>query len=78
MKIVSESLNLMNTAFGLVAALAWNEAVKKLIEAYVPKGKGDVLSSFIYAVVITIVAVIIASRLVKIKSRLENNQELKD
>lgn len=31
-KIVAESLAMMGTAFGLVAALAWNEAVESLIK----------------------------------------------
>lgn len=39
MNIVSESWTMVSTAFGLVAALAWNEAIKKLIEEFIPKGE---------------------------------------
>lgn len=73
-KVVAESLGMMTTAFGLVAALAWNEAIKKLIEEVLPKGQG-LLSLFIYAFAITILAVIIAARLVKMKNRLEDEQK---
>ena len=70
MKIVSESLSLMSTAFGFVAALAWNEAIKKLIDEFIPKGQG-VLSLFIYAVAVTAIVLFITARLGRIKERFE-------
>lgn len=70
MKIVSESLTMMATSLGLVAALAWNEAIKKLIDEFIPKGKG-VLSLFVYAIFITIVVVIVTKRLGRVKERLD-------
>ncbi|OGE79080.1 MAG: hypothetical protein A2751_05540 [Candidatus Doudnabacteria bacterium RIFCSPHIGHO2_01_FULL_46_14] len=60
---------MVGTAFGLVAALAWNEAIKKLIEQFIPKGKG-VLSLFLYAILVTLAAVIITTRLGRIKERI--------
>ena len=69
-KIVSESLGMMATAFSLVAALAWNEAIKSLIEEFIPKGKGAA-SLFIYALIVTVIAIIIGSRLSKIKQEIE-------
>ena len=68
MKIVSESVNMMATAFGLVAALAWNEAIKGLINEFVPQGQG-VLSLFVYAILVTVVVVIVVQRLNKIEER---------
>jgi len=61
---------MMSTAFGLVAALAWNEAIKKLIEEFVPKGQG-LLSLFLYAAFVTVLAVMVISRLSRIKERFE-------
>ena len=69
MKIVSESLTMVSSAFAFVAALAWNEAIKKLIEEFMPKGQG-VLSLFVYAAFITIIAVVMISRLGKLKEHL--------
>lgn len=68
--VISQSLGSLVTAFGLVAALAWNEAVKSLIENFFPKGQST-LSLFIYAFLVTALAVILGSRLIKLKQRLE-------
>lgn len=55
---VSETIaTLMTTAFGLIAALAWNEAIKVIIELYLPSGEG-VIGLLVYAILITIIAVV--------------------
>lgn len=59
---------MMTAAFGLVAALAWNDAVKRLIDRYVSSGQG-IRSAFIYAAIVTIIAVLITYYLGKIASR---------
>lgn len=66
--VVTESLTNLVTAFSLVAALAWNEAVKSLINEVLPKGQ-SVLSHFIYALAVTVLAVILGSRLLRLKNR---------
>lgn len=48
---------LMTTAFGLIAALAWNEAIKAIIIQYFQAGSG-ITGLLIYAVLITIIAVV--------------------
>ncbi|HNR26356.1 MAG TPA: DUF5654 family protein [Methanobacteriaceae archaeon] len=48
---------LMTTAFGLIAALAWNEAIKAIINEFFAKGEG-VTGLLIYAILITIIAVV--------------------
>ena len=62
---------MVSTAFSLVAALAWNEAIKKLIDEFVPKGQG-VLSLFIYAGFVTVITVIVASRVAKLKEHFDH------
>lgn len=52
-------------AFGLVASLAWNDAITALIEKVFPLGKDTVVAKFIYALLITIILVIIAVYMVK-------------
>jgi hypothetical protein len=49
---------LASAAFGVVAALAWNTAITDLIHTVLPAGKG-IGSEFIYAIIISIVAVIV-------------------
>lgn len=46
-------------AFGLVAGLAWNDAVKGLIEYLFPVSQNGMAAKFIYAVIITLVLVIV-------------------
>ena len=56
-QVMQTIATLMTTAFGLIAALAWNEAIKAIILAYIPKGDG-ITGLLIYAVIITIIAVV--------------------
>ncbi len=55
-------------AFGLVAAFAWNDAIKSLIEYFFPLNKNTVLIKFIYAISITFIVVIISIYLTKLLS----------
>lgn len=52
-------------AFGLVAGLAWNEAITETINYFFPFEKGTVIAKFIYAFVITIVLVIVTVYLMR-------------
>ncbi len=55
---VSQTIaTLMTTAFGLIAALAWNEAIKAIITQYFQAGNG-IMGLLVYAILITIIAVI--------------------
>lgn len=46
-------------AFGLVAGLAWNDAVKSMIDRFFPLDQGNVILKFAYALAITVVVVIV-------------------
>ena len=59
---------LFSAAFGVIAALAWNVAITDLIHQYLPAGKG-ILPEFIYAVLITIVAVVVMVQMGKAAER---------
>lgn len=49
---------LIISAFSLVAALAWNEAIKALIAKFL--GADDLIGSFVYAIIVTVLAVVMA------------------
>jgi len=66
--VFSQTLTLITGAFALVAALAWNEAVKALIERVFPSSSG-VISKFLYAVTITVVVVIITRYIKRVENR---------
>ena len=59
-EILQKTSGYILTAFGLVAALAWNDAIKSLIEYFSPLAKNTILIKFIYATIITLVVVIVS------------------
>ena len=69
-KLIMETiLALITTAFAFVAGLAWNDAIQKLIESVI--GSGDAIPSlFIYAIVVTIVAVVITVLVARIAGKM--------
>jgi uncharacterized membrane protein len=72
--MIKQMIALSTAGFGLVAALAWNnviqEAVTTYIKPYLPKGSG-VISLFLYAIIVTILAVLVTYNLTKIEEKLE-------
>ena len=56
----------ITAGFGLVAGLAWNEAIKSFIEYFFPLKANSLLAQFIYAFLITLVLVLITVYLTRI------------
>lgn len=56
-QVVHQMSSLITSAFGLVAALAWNDAIKAILDRFFKKGDG-LTAQLVYAVVITLFAVI--------------------
>lgn len=56
-------------ALGLVAGLAWNDAVKATIESIFPAQENSLWARFGYAIFISVVIVVISINLVKITKR---------
>lgn len=61
----AQTVGYIATAFGLVAGLAWNDAIKAFIENIFPLGQGTMWAKFIYAVIITVFVVVITRYLLK-------------
>ncbi len=57
-EVLKTIITLLTTAFGLVAALAWNTAIEKLIAVFFKSGNA-LTGLFIYAIVVTIIAVVV-------------------
>ena len=74
-ELIKQMLQLTTSGFGLVAALAWNELIKSFINDYIKTkislGSG-LISTAIYAVLVTGLAVLITVQLSKISQRLGN------
>lgn len=54
------------TALGLVAGLAWNDAITSFIKIYFPLEGDGVTVKFIYAILITVIIVLISRSLIKV------------
>jgi hypothetical protein len=59
---------LASAAFGVVAALAWNSAITALVKQIFGTG-GQIVSLFIYAILVTVLAVIVMVNLGKLAAR---------
>lgn len=57
-EVLDKIVQLLTAAFGLVAALAWNEDVQGLFRALFPEA-GHLLAKFVYAVRVTTVVMIV-------------------
>jgi hypothetical protein len=58
-EVKDRTLGFITTAFGLVAGLAWNEAIQTLIKSFFKVEKDSVWVQFIYALVLTVVLVLV-------------------
>lgn len=72
-EVRERTLGYILTALGLVAGLAWNEVIKSLIGIFFPSEQNTLLAQFIYAIVVTVVIVIVATYL----SRYLHKEEMK-
>jgi hypothetical protein len=61
-------ISLASAAFGVVAALAWNSAITALVKELFGSG-GQIVSLFLYAIIITVIAVIVMVNLGKVAER---------
>lgn len=65
-EIGERTIGYLVAAFGLVAGLAWNEAVKALIEEFVPLESDAIWVKFAYAFIVTVVLVFVSVYLVRL------------
>lgn len=75
--ILKQMVTLSTSGFGVVAALAWNNVIQDLvnnhIKPYLPTGS-SLLSLLLYAVLVTVLAVLVTYNLTKLIRRLEGNR----
>jgi hypothetical protein len=63
--------------FGLVAGLAWNDAIRSFIEYAFPMNKGSIWAKFIYAFIMTALVVLVGWHLEKFFRREDEAAEAK-
>ena len=73
---VEKVITLMTGAMGLVAALAWNDAIRKLFErVFGTAGSGDITAMFIYAAIVTAAIVLVTYRLTRFVEKIKKKNE---
>lgn len=76
-ELTEQLVNLATAGFGLVAALAWNQAIQdfvtKFLEPHIP-GSG-LISKFVYAILITLIAVLVTYQLSHLASRFQRKKD---
>lgn len=72
-ELIEQLLSLATSGFGIVAALAWNDTIQQFVKQFIePRIPGSgLLSKFIYALLITVLAVLITYQLSKISARFQ-------
>ena len=66
---IQTMITLASASFGLVAALAWNEAIKAIIQRVF--GTGDSLAGlYTYAILATVLAVVVLTLLARTATRI--------
>lgn len=68
-EVMTQMLTLATSAFGLVAALAWNALIQELVADYIKPligGASGIVSLLVYAVLVTVLAVIVTYNLSKL------------
>jgi Family of unknown function (DUF5654) len=74
-ELIRQMLTLATSGFGLVAALAWNSLIQEFVNSYIKKylpGNSGIFSLLIYALVVTLLAVLITYQLSKILDRVSD------
>jgi Family of unknown function (DUF5654) len=65
---IGTMIGLATVAFGLIAAGAWNKFIGDTIALFLKPGSG-LLAQFIYAVLVTILAIVVVQTLAKLAER---------
>jgi hypothetical protein len=73
-EIKEKIIGYLLTALGLVAAFAWNDAVKSAIEYFFPLSQNNLFAKLIYAISITILVVIVSIYLARLSSKKEEKK----
>jgi len=58
MEVIEKTTGYILAALGFVVGLAWNDAIKTLIESLFPLDKDGIFAKFIYALLVTLVIVV--------------------
>jgi hypothetical protein len=58
-EVRGQAFGYISAALGLVACLAWNDAIKQMIDKFFPLAKDGLVVEFFYEIIVTVVVVIL-------------------
>ncbi|MFZ6036021.1 MAG: DUF5654 family protein [Patescibacteria group bacterium] len=61
-------------AFGFVAGLAWNDAIRSLIDELFPVSTNSLIAKFLYAVLVTVVVVFVSMYVIRFIKKEDKNK----
>jgi hypothetical protein len=73
-EIRSRTVGYIVGALGLVAGLAWNEAIRQLIDVIFPLGHNSIWAKFIYAIIITAIVVWVSMYLMRFAEKADDKK----
>ena len=73
-EVQKRTLGYITAAFGFIAGLAWNDAIKAFIEYLYPLEQSTVKVKFAYALIMTLVLVIISMYLARLFKEGKNEE----
>jgi len=74
-EVKDKTIGYIVTALGLVAGLAWNDAIRSLIDFYYPLSDKGVWAKMIYAAVLTMFVALFSIYLVRIAKKESRKKE---
>lgn len=80
-EVREKTLGYIVTSFGLVAGLAWNDAIKAFIDGFFPEKGSGLRAKFIYALLMTVFVVAVSlylSRLFKVDPKKKKTTEAEE
>ncbi|TSC64646.1 MAG: hypothetical protein G01um1014106_36 [Parcubacteria group bacterium Gr01-1014_106] len=72
-EISAQLLTLATSALGLVAALAWNDAIQSVFREYFPSASG-IIAKFLYALILSVIIVSVTINLTKLSNLAKNGR----
>lgn len=75
-QVLEKLSTLAATAFGLVAALAWNDAIQSLFRRFFGE-QASLIAKFVYALVVTVLVVAVTIHIGKLHNDLKQELEEK-
>ncbi|MFA5211690.1 MAG: DUF5654 family protein [Patescibacteria group bacterium] len=64
-EIKEKTVGYIMAALGFVVGLAWNDAIKSVIEYFFPLDKNSIFAKLIYALLVTVIIILVTGYFVK-------------